>query len=107
VLIPHDVVPVLKEAMITLLRHTANPDTLRSIALHIASALHPETNNDGPSHDTKSTGGDLGPAVSGSSLGLIVLEAYTNFLCLEGVDNVHKFIKTVTNRVRSIKLHNV
>jgi len=86
--------------MITLLRHTANPDTLRSIALHIASALYPETKDDGPSHDTTSTGGDLGPAVSGSSLGLIVLEAYANFLCLEGVENIHKFLKTVTNKVR-------
>lgn len=32
-------------------------------------------------------------------LSLIVLEAYTDFLCLESVENIHKFIKTVTNKV--------
>ena len=109
--IHHEARPVLKEAIVVLLRYTANPETLRFTALYITSSLHSPARAESDYQPTKlelplSKAGS-NDAICGPEVGLTVLQAYTSFLCMDSAEFVHKFVKTVTNKVYFIELSNM
>jgi hypothetical protein len=115
-IISEDVIPSFMEAFEALVTSNLSPEVMRSLSLFITYAFHvpsrslPRTPRPGTPGIVRRATGD-GPFSSSSSssltaltkkqLGTRVLSLYQRNLCEKGnVNNIKKFTRTVTNKVR-------
>jgi hypothetical protein len=90
-----DAATACTRAISVLLDRTSNADAIRSVSLYISSALQVQSSSAGKSITTgKSTANFL----DSQTLGMMVLDGFSAFICDGDISAVTRFTKTVTNK---------